>query len=179
MPRSNTSRATCLLALPAILTLPACTGGMIYQEQVIRTDDMLAAPGPFRPTTLRVHPLTHTQLDAEGDPVIILHLELKDLWGDTQKAIGQLQVQLRQPRANNRITGRGTRWDIDLRNTEKNVSYFDSATRTYRIVLGGLPDWLGRAVLTGQSVDARLRVLFRTAKANGDPVVLQDEYEMR
>lgn len=158
-----------------------CSGGIIFQEQVVRTDDLLAVPGPFRPTVMRVHPLTHAELDARGEPVLILHVELKDPWGDTVKGVGQLQAQLRRVGGNTGGTlgDRGTRWDIDLRDIEQNVSYFDSATRTYRIVLGGLPAWMAPSAREEDSSDVRVRVLFRTAKADGEAVVLQDEYLLR
>lgn len=163
-----------------LLTLVVgCKSGIYFQEQVVRTDDMLAAPGPFRPAVMRVHPLTHTELDEDGEPVLILHVELKDPWGDTVKGVGQMQVQLRRGGSGDTIGDAGTRWDIDLRDIEENVSYFDSATRTYRVVLGGLPGWLGAAVRAGEETDSRVRVLFRTSKADGEAVVLQDEYQMR
>lgn len=152
---------------------------MIFQEQVVRTDDLLAVPGPFRPAVMRVHPLTHTEVNADGDAVMILHVELKDPWGDTVKGVGQLQVQLRRQSATGVIGNRGTRWDVDLRDIEVNVSYFDSATRTYRVVIGGLPDWLDESVKAQEAVGSRVRVLFRTSKADGEAVVLQDEYVMR
>lgn len=156
-----------------------CKNGVYFQEQVVRTDDMLAVPGPFRPAAMRVHPLTHTELGTKGTPELILHVELKDPWGDTVKGVGQMQVQLRRGASGTTIGDPGTRWDIDLRDIEENISYFDSATRTYRVVLGGLPGWLAQAVQNGQETDARLRVLFRTSKADGEAVVLQDEYLMR
>jgi len=152
---------------------------MIFHEQVVRTKDLLAVPGPFRPATMRVHPLTHTEINGDGQPVMILHVELKDLWGDTVKGVGQLQVQLREQSTKSTIGNLGTRWDIDLRDIEVNVSYFDSATRTYRIVIGGLPEWLGDSVKAQEAAGARVRVLFRTSKADGEVVVLQDEYVMR
>jgi|GEM_PF-1076574 len=163
------------------LLMVGCQHGIIFQEQVVRTDDLLAVPGPFRPAVMRVHPLTHTEMSSDGDPVMILHVEFRDPWGDTVKGIGQLQVQLREGDSTREVGVRGTRWDIDLRKIETNVSYFDSATRTYRMVIGGLPKWLGDTVRDREleQVGSRVRVLFRTSKADGEPVVLQDEYSMR
>jgi hypothetical protein len=167
------------LVITGIGSMLGCQGSIIFREQVVRTDDLLAVPGPFRPSAMRVHPLTHTEIRADGDAVMVLHVELKDPWGDTVKGVGQVQVQLRRASATSTIGDRGTRWDLDLREIEENVSYFDSATRTYRVVLGGLPDWLDESVLEGSPEAARVRVLFRTAKADGEPVVLQDEFVMR
>lgn len=169
----------------AAALIGGCNRGLIFQEQIVRTDDLLAVPGPFRPSAMRVHPLTHTEIGADGSAVIILHVELKDSWGDTVKGIGQLQLQLREQGNASTIGNRGTRWDIDLRDIAVNVSYFDSATRTYRFVIGGLPSWLAASVedqtspQVGAQVGARVRVLFRTSKADGEAVVLQDEYLMR
>lgn len=165
--------------IASLMCVSGCTSSFIFQEQVVRTDDLLAVPGPFRPSLMRVHPLTHTEINADGQAVMILHVELKDLWGDTVKGIGQLQVQLRKQSATSEVGNRGTRWDIDLRDIEVNVSYFDSATRTYRIVIGGLPEWLNDSVSSPSIEGARVRVLFRTSKADGEAVVLQDEYLMR
>ena len=162
-----------------LVSMLGCQGSIIFQEQVVRTDDLLAVPGPFRPSAMRVHPLTHTELRVDGEPVMVLHIELKDPWGDTVKGVGQVQVQLRKASETSTIGDPGTRWDIDLRDIETNVSYFDSATRTYRIVLGGLPGWLDQSVRDGSPDASRVRVLFRTAKADGEPVVLQDEFVMR
>ncbi len=166
-------------ALSLLGVLCGCRGTMIFQEQVVRTDDLLAVPGPFRPSAMRVHPLTHTEIRSDGEPVLVLHVELKDSWGDTVKGVGQVQVQLRKASATSTIGDRGTRWDIDLRQIETNISFFDSATRTYRIVLGSLPDWLDQSVRAGAPEAARVRALFRTAKADGEAVVLQDEFVMR
>jgi len=169
----------CGLALGFVGGMSGCNSRFIFQEQVVRTDDLLAVPGPFRPAVMRVHPLTHTEINADGQAVMILHVELKDPWGDTVKGVGQLQVQLRKQSATSVVGNRGTRWDVDLRDIEVNVSYFDSATRTYRIVIGGLPAWLADSVVAQEAVGARVRVLFRTSKADGESVVLQDEYVMR
>jgi len=168
-----------LVVCSFLVGMGGCSTGFIFQEQIVRTDDLLVVPGPFRPTVMRVHPLTHTEINADGEAVIILHVELKDLWGDTVKGVGQLQVQLRKQSATSVVGNRGTRWDVDLRDIEINVSYFDSATRTYRIVIGGLPGWLADSVKAQEPVGARVRVLFRTSKADGESVVLQDEYVMR
>ncbi|MBL4698154.1 MAG: hypothetical protein JKX70_04905 [Phycisphaerales bacterium] len=169
----------CLLSMLPMVYIGGCSTSFIFQEQIVRTDDLLAVPGPFRPSVMRVHPLTHTELDADGQAVMILHVELKDPWGDTVKGVGQVQVQLRKESATSVVGNRGTRWDIDLRDIEVNVSYFDSATRTYRFVIGGLPGWLSDSVETQEAIGARVRVLFRTSKADGEAVVLQDEYVMR
>lgn len=163
-----------VLGLILLGFVAGCSRVQIVREQVVRTEEGLAVPGPFAPRVMRVHPLTHTEVDNQDQARIVLHVELKDSWGDTIKGVGALQVQLRGSESQERM-----RWDIDLRDLDSNVGYFDSATRTYRVVLGGLPDWLDSAVRTGDGSRGRIRVLFRTAMADGEAVVLQDEYVLR
>ncbi len=155
----------------------SCSRIQIVHEQVVRTEDGYAVPGPFAPKAMRVHPLTHTEVDKQGETRIVLHVELKDSWGDTVKGVGKLQVQLRSTGAKG--AGDRMRWDVDLRTLDANVSYFDSATRTYRVVLGGLPAWLDTAIRDGEGSRGRIRVLFRTVLADKETVVLQDEYVLR
>jgi len=151
-----------------------CSRVQIVREQIVRTEDGFAVPGPFAPRVMRVHPLTHSELDKQDESRIVLHVELKDSWGDTVKGVGRLQIQLRGGESQVR-----QRWDVDLRELDSNVGYFDSATRTYRVVLGGLPGWLDSAVRSGEGSRGRIRVLFRTAMGDGEAVVLQDEYVLR
>jgi len=168
-------RCTLILGSLLIGTIAGCSRVQIVREQVVRTEDGLAVPGPFAPRVMRVHPLTHTEVDNAGNAQIVVHVELKDSWGDTVKGVGSLQVQLRgSAESDERV-----RWDMDLRELETNAGYFDSATRTYRVVLGGLPDWLDKAIRDGEGSRGRIRVLFRTALADGEAVVLQDEYVLR
>ena len=89
-------RSAMLVGLSAagVVVLAGCQGSIIFREQVVRTDDLLAVPGPFRPSAMRVHPLTHTEIRSDGESVMVLHVELKDPWGDTVKGVGQVQVQL-------------------------------------------------------------------------------------
>jgi hypothetical protein len=172
-------RAAVLAAV--VVPLASCSRVQIVREQVVRTEEGFAVPGPFAPRVMRVHPLTHAELDRNGDSRIVLHVELKDSWGDTVKGVGKLQVQLRSESPNDATVNPGERmrWDIDLRTLDDNVSYFDSATRTYRVILGGLPSWLDRAVREDDGSRGRIRVLFRTVLADKDTVVLQDEYVLR
>ena len=139
-------------------------------DQVVRTEDGAIVQGVFAPAAMRIHPLTHADTGADGGRRVVLHMELKDAWGDTVKGVGSVQIQLRR-RDTGRIGESGARWDIDLVDLDVNTSYFDSATRTYKFVLGNPPAWI--------EDEARVRVLFSTTRPNGDAVVLQDEYELR
>ena len=151
-------------------------GNVVVREQVVRTADGLVLPGPFAPKAMRVHPLTHGELDADGNARVVLHVELKDAWGDTTKGVGRVQVQLWRDGGG---AEEGERWAVDLRSLGENASFYDSATRTYRIVLGGLPAWFAAAVRERADDAARVRVLFMTSEVDGTAVVLRDEFVVR
>ena len=159
--------------------LAACSNpGVVVREQVVQSEDALVFPGPFAPKAMRIHPLTHAELDAQGSPRVVLHMELKDAWGDTVKGVGQVQARLwrdGQHAGGGGGADNATRWDIDLRALDDNAAFYDPATRTYRIVLAGLPAWLADAVRNDAPTPARLRVLFVTTEADATPVVLRDE----
>tara|TARA_R110000782_G_scaffold48744_5_gene106549 strand:- start:4207 stop:4758 length:552 start_codon:yes stop_codon:yes gene_type:complete len=168
---------TGLLAAAFAALLPACQpAGVVVREQVVRTEDGLVLPGPFAPKAMRIHPLTHAEIDADGEPRVVLHVELTDAWGDTVKGIGRVQSRLWRDGQSNEET---TRWDIDLRALGDNASFYDPATRTYRIVLAGLPAWLAEAVKAATPQQARLRVLFLTSEVDGTPVVFRDEFTVQ
>lgn len=167
---------TLVSAIAATPWMVGCQpGGVVVREQVVRTEDALVLPGPFAPKAMRIHPLTHAETDADGTPRVVLHMELTDAWGDTVKGIGRVQVRLwREGNAG----GDPVRWDVDLRGLGENADYYDPATRTYRIVLAGLPSWLDSAVRAGAGEEARLRVLFLTSRVDGTPLVLRDEFSV-
>ncbi len=151
--------------------LPAgCQRGVVIREEVVRADEGMYLPGPFAPAMMRVHPLTHSEI-YDGQTRVVLHVEIRDGWGDTIKGVGRVSVRLRRSGAST-IGETGVNWDIDLRDLATNVSYFDSVTRTYRFVITGLPDWF--------EVEGRgkMRVLFRTARADGTIESLQDDFEI-
>ncbi len=142
----------------------------VIREEVESAEEGMVRPGPFSPTEMRIHPLTHFEMVGDQER-IVLHMEIRDGWGDTIKGVGDVQVNLRQS-GSTALGENGARWDIDLRDLATNVSYFDSVTRTYRFVLSGLPGWF--------AVDGRgrVRVNFRTGRADGTIKVLQDEFEI-
>lgn len=143
----------------------------------MRVGDGLVMPGPFAPRTMRIHPLTHAELDARSEARIVLYVELKDAWGDTVKGVGRVQAQL-WPKG--QTSENATRWDIDLRSLEANADFHDPATRAYRIVLADLPAWLEDAVRSDapNQNEAHLRVLFLTTQTGGQPAVLRDEFDI-
>lgn len=126
----------------------------------------------MRPRRLVVHPLTRIGLDAQGQPSLILQLEVEDGFSQTVKALGVLRVELYRPGglasegagaggagrdtatwSSEDRRGGGDRtapiqvedrvWTVDLRSPDRNALLFDDlVTRTYTVPLGGLPDWL-------------------------------------
>jgi len=118
---------------------------------------------PFEPRTLQIYPLTHLTRDAAGLGMIVLHVEIKDAWGDSVKWPGVLAVMLMGPGGQ-----RTAPWRIDLSDPEKNSGAFDPVTRTYRIQLGGLPDWLkARSGRRGSRTCACTRSLRSAARTRG------------
>ena len=159
-----------LVGVGSVVWTAGCQRGVNIREEVTRAQDGMWVPGPFAPAEMRVHPLTHTEKAGDSERVV-LHLEIRDGWGDTIKGVGRVTVRLRRS-GSTTIGQSGVKWDIDLRDLATNVSYFDSVTRTYRFVITGLPNWF-----TQQGV-GRLRVDFRTARANGDIFSMHDEFEV-
>lgn len=156
--------------LGAVVVSTGCNRVVSIREEVTEADDGMVRPGPFSPAEMRIHPLTHVE-PIGTKKRIVLHIELRDGWGDTVKGIGDLSVHLRKSGSVSLGQG-GTKWDIDLRDFEVNVSYFDSVTRTYRFVLSGLPEWFdteGRG---------RLRVQYRTGRSDGSIKSMQDDFEI-
>jgi hypothetical protein len=144
---------------------------------------------PFAPVAIRVHPLTRVVSDKEGRPEIVLHLECRDAWGDSAKALGAVMVRLVSAGSADVGGGGGgaaalesgaTRWDIDLSNLETNASMFDPATRTYRMQLTGVPTSVGGpGGVGGAGGAARKIVLQATLTPPGGDGVMSDEFEVR
>ena len=134
---------------------------------------------PFAPASLTIHPLTRVDRDVQGVVWIVCHIELKDAWGDTCKGVGKLQVQLYRP-VGGRASGLGSQelaWDIDLSDLDKNASFYDPPTRTYRFPLQNAPAWVAD-VLDPDNHEARvrLRAVMTTTGPKGEERFLQDEY---
>ncbi len=123
---------------------------------------------PFSPRSVRIYPLTRIESDAKG-PRVVCYVEFKDAWGDTTKSTGTLIIALYRPVGGVEpgMERQERSWEIDLNDLEKNALLFDPATRTYRLSLRDLPDWL----VPGAS--ARLRVSMRAESG-----VLTDDYRM-
>jgi hypothetical protein len=119
---------------------------------------------PFAPGEVRVHPLSRVQRSPE--PLLILHLEMLDAWGDTTKGVGLLRVIAGSPQ------GPSMQWEIDLRDGELNASLYDASTRTYRMQLRGVPGASGPG-------EVRVRVEFAGPGPDGRDHTLTDETGVR
>ncbi len=148
-----------------------------------------AAIKPFAPASVSIFPLTQLQLDAEGEPWLLLFVELQDRWGDPVKAVGWLTVYLEPEGRPGSVSDHEARWDIDLTDASVNSALFDPVTRTYRVQLGGLPL---RAVPMAQRSEQRraggsaegikntmvFRAMFRTRGESGDELELWDTFRL-
>lgn len=128
--------------------------------QVLRS----AVRTPFAPERLRVHPLTSLSRDDANQRIITLYVELFDAWGESVKAVGLLTAEVGE-------VDPPLEWNIDLFDMEINGPAYDEYTRTYRFLLGDLPDW----VVEG----SRVRVLLQTLDSRGEPRDLFDEAVLR
>ena len=91
---------------------------------------------------MRVYPLTRVEKDAKGKRLLCF-IEFQDAWADTTKATGKLHVALfRSLGLQSEMAQEAQTWDVDLSDLERNARLFDPATRTYRLALRDLPEWL-------------------------------------
>jgi hypothetical protein len=131
---------------------------------------------PFAPATIEVHPLTRMTRDADGNALLLCHLEFRDAWGDTCKSTGSLRVELYRGSPGDAVGVQELRWDVDLTDLERNAAFFDPATRTYRVPLRDAPDWATRE---GDTTRLSVRAALSTFNPKGEPVTLRDEFALR
>lgn len=166
------------LAIATLCVLLAGCGGLRGLQGPV-------AEGPFAfaPSSMRIYPLTHTERGEDGRTWVILHLELKDRWGDSAKGLGLLRVMLFRPVAgpNPGLEEQSAVWSIDLSDPGENQLRFEPATRTYRLPLKDLPAWVESLPERGPDEPGRrsrlrLRATFETTGPDGRQAVLRDEY---
>ena len=150
-----------------------------WVEPAAPSNDLRKGYNAFAPESLRVFPLTHLGRDEHGEAAIICHIELRDRWGDSVKALGPLQVQLYRPEGGVDATSavQILIWDVALEDERENAASYDPATQTYRVVLVGLPEWIADRVDAEPSeprVRLELRAVLQTLGANGEERVLRD-----
>lgn len=104
-------------------------------------------PNMFAPVEVRIHPLTRMihEKDEDGGNRIEAHIEMLDEAGDGVKGAGMLSIELY--RGSGPVSGVGEqdqldRWSINLADRQINAEAYDRVTRTYRVVLTGLPRYL-------------------------------------
>jgi len=173
--------------LPVLLLLPACAARSTTAESSILPAAW--AGGPFAPVTLRIHPLTHIDPGpilprgaVADDCTIVLHVELKDRFGDAVKGLGRVSVQLYRPGegVTPGIETQALVWEIpEMTDPEANSARFDQTVRTYRVPLVA-PRWVADHVAPARP-DAtpwlRLRVTLAIDAATGpDAKFLDDEF---
>ena len=134
---------------------------------------------PFSPVSVRVFPLTHFEILETGEPRILVFIEFRDQWGDSAKGAGVLELQLLRPdpsRAGGEV--RALRWEIDLANLERNAALYDPSTRTYRVALKQLPDWLAAMARGEDSGLERVTIAayFRTVGPDGAASTMRDRF---
>lgn len=167
-----------LCAFGAILALPAC--------RMRPPDPFKDRPGtgpvdnPFVAASMTIHPLTRIDTDAAGKLWIYCHIEFKDAWGDTVKSAGTLQVQLYRP-VSSRVAGPGrqeTVWNVDLTDLKKNASFYDPATRTYRLPFENPPEWLRGPPAEKDLPRATLKAVYTSSGPGGEIREMQDEFSL-
>jgi hypothetical protein len=136
---------------------------------------------PFAPATLRIHPLTHVDVEpgrTQGSEVI-LHLELLDRYGDSVKGLGTLTVELYKPGPGMTpgIETQELTWEVPgMDDPDQNTRRFDVATRTYRIPLSA-PRWVIDAVSPGRGPGwLKVRAVLAVPGEGGEARYLEDEY---
>jgi len=131
---------------------------------------------------LEVHPLTRLTRTPAGELQLALHLDPKDRYGHSTKALGRVRVELYRPGGGDvGSAGGGAEtqelvWDVDLRDAASNaLLYDDMVTRTYVLHLGGLPGWMEEWV-AGRGREPWITLKVRFSGATG---VLEAGYRMQ
>ncbi len=146
-----------------------------------------ASTDAFAPVRLQVHPLTHVDRAQGGSgtgDAVVLHLELKDRFGDAVKGAGRLAVMLYRPGLGVQpgLETQELKWDVaGFEDAASNSAMFDPATRTYRVQLAA-PEWLGAALAsTTQGAPNRftLRAILTLRDERGQERFLSDEYVLQ
>lgn len=175
-----------LLSLTALSLL--CGGCTVFSGPPSTDSAGTGLLHPFAPATLRIHPLTQIDADAQKadgspdpNPRLVVFMELKDRFGDTVKALGTFHAELIRP-GEGALPGMEQsvmEWnEASFASPETNSGRFDPATRMYRIQLTG-PEWLKTWKSTAKEGPAgwlKLRVVYSTTNTDGDPMVLEDVF---
>ncbi len=154
----------------------------MYVAEASRGD--LPMGGAFAPARMRIHPLSHVDAPAGVGPRVVLHVDFEDRFGHPVKAAGAMQIKLLEPerRANgaSELDDVSRRWEPAFTDLAANSQLYDPTTRTYRIELGGLPEW-AQAYARGQDDRAGIELVveYEGLDAAGDAFVLTSRADVR
>jgi|GEM_PF-2702459 len=132
-------------------------------------------PGPFEAVRMRIFPLTRLDEAEDGTPQIMLFLEMQDAWGDSVKAVGDLTVRVWPSRS----IGAGSDaevWEVSLWGSDNNASYYDPTSRTYRVPLTDLPDWVMSNEGPNRDASVVVEAVLRTPAREGGQRSLRDQF---
>lgn len=170
---------------------PTCLAGFVISLHACAPEQVAPAGGPeragqtlaypFAPASMRIHPLTHLDVDAQNRPIIVVHVETRDRWGEPCKSVGDIIVQLNRPAlgANSGLEREDATWEVDLSDLDQNARYYDPATRTYRLQLSTPPKWLLDQTGNSGANRARITATLTTRGVAGDQVVFDDSYVLQ
>jgi hypothetical protein len=131
---------------------------------------------PFSPAMINLHPLTRIDRAADGKPMIITYLDVRDAWDDATKAIGKLAVHLYRP-GGGPVAGLDQQeltWDLDLSDLDRNSRLYDPVTHMYRLQLLDAPAWI-LAEPGREQPRFRLRAILDTFGPSGEARRLEDD----
>jgi hypothetical protein len=190
----------CTLCVFFALACTACVSDakVVVQRgptQQVAAAGATACEGPFAPVSMRVHPLTHIDsppAGQRGDTTLVLHMEMRDAYGDLVKGLGRLDVELSRSTPAGVLVGGiagggfedqpAVAWQAaEMLDAAENARRFEWDTRTYRVRLSA-PAWVGEwlrneAVRAGAPAKLRVRVSMTGGQsASGGVRVLQDTF---
>jgi len=105
-------------------------------DLALQPDRIQPGEWPFRPASMRVHPLTRLVEETDGSLFVELRIEFSDAWGHATKAVGRLILDLYATPATGSSFEVLARWQPDLADLELNERHFDDLTTTYLFKLG-------------------------------------------
>lgn len=170
--------------------------GGVAGEAVVDVGAGVGCEGPFAPVAMRIHPLTHIDAPGpgeRGETSLVLHMEVRDAYGDLVKGLGKLDVELSRSVASGvlPVGGAGTGFEqtpavswsaAEMMDPKENSRRFEWDTRTYRVRLLA-PAWVGQwlrdeKLRGGAAAKMRLRVILTSGAEGGNRRVLQDVFVM-
>jgi len=125
-----------LLSLLCV-AIPGCeTAEPMADDRYLQLPDIVDGEPmawPFRPASMRVHPLTRMATgEVDDEAHLEARIEFRDADGHTTRALGELVVSLHSgPGEGGEIQS----WRVDLTDLDVNAQQFDDVSRTYLLRL--------------------------------------------